>query len=179
MLPNPNLAIVSLGVLLIVITGFVYKSGQNSVASSKVTLSIEKQSQDGLDEISPTPSPTLTPTPTKAFSNSTNTPTPTPTFTQSQNRTQSSDLEYPGSKKIKVEGNKTFLESNDDPQKITDWYKDKIKSMGFNAKSFVTTSANDNILNKLVGSDGKREIRIEIKKSPNESTVHIEVESKV
>ena len=42
--------------------------------------------------------------------------------------------------------------------------KQKIQSMNFNVTSFVTTQANDKILNKLAGDDGQVSITVEISK---------------
>jgi hypothetical protein len=67
------------------------------------------------------------------------------------------------------------MESTEDTDKITDWYKSKIEDLGMNVKSFVTTKANDKILNKLSAADGVREINIEISKDSELSAVKISV----
>ena len=82
---------------------------------------------------------------------------------------------YPNSFNINQNGNEITLESSDDPQVITDWYKGKIQSLNLSAKSFVQTNANDNVLNKLVASNGNREIRVEISKGPQDSTVNVKI----
>ncbi|MCL5438804.1 MAG: hypothetical protein M1268_02345 [Patescibacteria group bacterium] len=116
----------------------------------------------------------ISPTPT-VFKEEQNQPsnTPAPIINKNQNSKQNEDLIYPGSVKIKNDNGNLELESLDDAQKITDWYKEKIKGMGMNAKSFVQTKANDKVLNKLVGSNGKKEVRVEISKENNQSTVKI------
>ncbi len=44
-----------------------------------------------------------------------------------------------------------------------------------NVKTFVTTKANDKVLNKLVGADADKELRVEISKDPGDSLVKISV----
>ena len=68
-----------------------------------------------------------------------------------------------------------MYESQDDPDAITDWYKEKIKELGMSAKSLVTTKTNGNVLNKLVGANGKREIRVEITKPADQPTTEIKL----
>jgi len=69
----------------------------------------------------------------------------------------------------------SVFESNDDPDLITNWYKEKIKSLGMNSKSFVQTKTNGNVLNKLVGARGDKEIRVGIVKKNDESVTKITV----
>src|SRR5258706_6460349 len=52
---------------------------------------------------------------------------------------------------------KLSLSSSANVDIITAWYEDKIKSEGMNIKTFVTTNANDKILNKLVGANANKE----------------------
>jgi hypothetical protein len=86
------------------------------------------------------------------------------------------DFFYPGATQISSHDNELKLESSDDPSKITDWYKSKIESLDMNAKSFVNTKTNGNVLNKLVGDNGDLEVRVEISKKENETKVKISVE---
>lgn len=115
---------------------------------------------------SPTASPTSSPI------------TPESTTTPQQKSKIEDGLVYPNVTIKEESGSTVVLESGDSSETITDWYKDKINSLGMNVKSFVTTRANDKVLNKLVGADEEREIRIEISKEPGESSVMIRVESK-
>lgn len=109
--------------------------------------------------------PSVSPTPT---------PTPTPALTQTQTPlTDITQFRYPESVIVSLTGTTLSLESWEDTDKITDWYKEKIKNQGMNVKAFVTTKTNDNVLNTLVGADGKKEIRVEIKKNSEEQTTHI------
>jgi len=125
--------------------------------------------------------PISTPTPIQSGPTQTPIPTPIPTllpFTSipipSSQRNMLSFV-YPGSIILNQSGNEATLQSTDDPQAITNWYKEKIISAGVNAKSFVTTNTNGNILNKLAGAKSGFKISVEISKKSNESVVKISV----
>lgn len=109
----------------------------------------------------------ITPSPT-----STSAPMPVPTQTPT-GLTDITQFRYPGSFIVSSTGTTLSLESGEDADKITDWYKEKIKNQGMNVKAFVVTKTNDNVLNTLVGADGKKEIRVEIKKTSEEQITHI------
>ena len=126
---------------------------------------------------SQTPSPTLTPTPSEENQPTAIPPTSTPTTRPDQPSQSISDFQYPSSSIISKTNFQTNLESTDDPKKITDWYKEKIKSIGMKATSFVQTNTNGNVLNKLVGATGNQEVRIEITKQNNNAVVKIAVMS--
>lgn len=83
---------------------------------------------------------------------------------------------YPGAKTKSQTGEKLELESNDSPEKITDWYKKKINALNFNAKSFAQTNTNDNILNKLSAAKPGEKLDITIKKDQTTSNVLIVVD---
>lgn len=123
-----------------------------------------------------TPSVTETPgqsgTPTNAPSRTTGTPTPTP-LKNVQSSVVISTLIFPGAKIAYQDSSALNLESTDDSDAITDWYKSKIESSGYNAKSFVKTKSNNNVKNSLVGADGKTEIHVEITKSPDSNVTKI------
>lgn len=119
-----------------------------------------------------TPAEKNTPTPTKITSIQTE-----PSKQKAEN-TQTGLLKYPNAIQTSSSGNTLSLESQDDPDAITQWYKEKIQSLGMNSKSFVTTKTNGNILNKLVGANGTREVQVEITKQNDESTVHITITDK-
>lgn len=86
-----------------------------------------------------------------------------------------SDLKYPNSSQISTNVNTSVLESIDDPKTITDWYKEKIISLGYKSKSFVQTTTNGNVLNKLVGVSSGSEIRVDIEKKSTESKTRITI----
>lgn len=83
---------------------------------------------------------------------------------------------YPGSTAIKSESSTLELESKDTASKITEWYKEKIRSSSFNAKSFTQTSTNGTVLNKLSAVKPGEKIDITIKKDQNASVVTITVD---
>lgn len=85
------------------------------------------------------------------------------------------DYKYPNSQVISTSSNFLSLESTDESDVITNWYKEKVNSLGMNVKTFVTTKANDKVLNKLVGGDGDTELRIEISMENSGSAVKISV----
>lgn len=106
---------------------------------------------------SPTPRPSPTVTPSASATAGAATPVPTSNNSNSNNI---SDWVYPGS-------------LTDSTDTITDWYKKKIESMGFNVKSFVKTSANDVIKNVLSAAKAGEEIYIEITKNPGDTEAKI------
>lgn len=131
------------------------------------------------ENASPTPTPSLTPSPTFPTMSPTQiikTPAPKNSPNISTNLSQ---FIYPNSKQISISGDKIVLESSDSPTAITNWYKDKIKSLGMSATSFVQTSTNDNVLNKLVGSSGNQQVRVEISKPASTLKVKITIEGRV
>lgn len=164
---------------ILVVTLAVIITVQNTIKNS------EKKTDTSLVVPSPTssqaPSPTFTPTPSlKAHSipsegnQPTSIPTTlTPTSKPNQASEVISDFQYPGSTVVSITNNTATFESADDSKMITDWYKDKIKNMGMVATSFVQTSANGNVFDKLVGADGATEVRVEITKQNNSQTVNI------
>lgn len=85
------------------------------------------------------------------------------------------DFKYPGASINSQSGNFLEMDSLDNPDNITNWYKEKISSLGMNTKSFVVTKTNDNILNKLAGDNGSLEVVVEIKKSAGENLTKIKV----
>ena len=75
-------------------------------------------------------------------------------------------LQYPGSGILAEATNSARLESLDDSETITTWYKDKINAMGFTSKSFITANTNGNIENKFMATRDNQQLYIEVKK-PN------------
>lgn len=172
-----------LGVVIgLCILGFGIWTAQNTKGTVSSVVDIQQ-------EPSPTLSPTATPTPSEVPTSSptrgiTNTPTktpPTPAPTNNSTNTTSfsiSNFQYPGATVNSSSASRLELTSSDSPTSVTNWYKNKINETGMNTKSFVTTSANDNIVNKLVGANNNSEIRIDITKGPSDSSVKIIVELK-
>ena len=149
------------------------------IATEKPTKHVKKIQQIILSKPtpahSPTPAPTYTPTPSPQPT--VVPPTATATSKPNQQSQSVSDFQYPSSTVVSISVNTATFESTDDPKKITDWYKDKIKSIGMKTTSFVQTSTNGNVLNKLVGANGNKEVRVEISKQNNNAVVKIVVVS--
>ena len=82
------------------------------------------------------------------------------------------ELVYPNSEVVNKDSNTLNLRSFDDAKVITDWYKNVIKGKGFNMTTYVSTKANEKILNKLVGTGAKEKISVEIKR---DDTQYIEI----
>lgn len=127
------------------------------------------------------PSPTLTPSstptiiisPTVTVYKKNSIPTPKQDTTNSGQDINS--YKYPSSSVKEESGNRLFLESTDDPQAITNWYKEKITSLGMNANSFVQTNTNGNILNKLAATKSGFKINVKISKKTNDEKTKIEI----
>ena len=77
----------------------------------------------------------------------------------------SSEWVYPGANVRSDTSSLIVIDTNDNHQKVTDWYKDKIKSTGGNVTSFVTTAVNGEIKNELEGAGGKVHVEVKIEKS--------------
>lgn len=160
--------VATLVAIIVVIVGAIYTRYQPSsepLESPQKEALQKKQPTQESEQKQPTPieTPTLTPAPTE------------------QPKSQQSDepgvrgLRYPNAVYIRSEADASVYQSGDDPDAITDWYKEKIESLGMTAKSFVKTRTNDNVLNKLVGADGEREIRVEISKPADSVTTTIKL----
>lgn len=102
-------------------------------------------------------------------------PAPLPTAsTSAEEQNQTSDYQqflYPNA--APANSDQTIFISSDDSSVITNWYKGKIKSLGMNTTSFIQTNTNGNVLNKLVASNGQKELRVEISKRNNQKEVSI------
>lgn len=122
---------------------------------------VEENETDGDVEKTPKPTPTLVKS--------------APTDVPASSPSETNSYQYPNSQVINSSGNSLSLVTTDNVDVVTSWYKDKISSEGMNVKSFVTTKANDNVVNKLVVASGEREIRVVIKKNSGESEVYITV----
>lgn len=121
---------------------------------------------------------TSIPTPFESISKTpiTRSPTSTPSALntdKSGSNVAINNLLYPGAMSVASDTSRVELTSTDDADVITEWYKNKLKSMGLNTKAFVATKTNNNIQNKLSASDGKTEIEIEITRPTSQSQVKI------
>ncbi len=129
----------------------------------------------------PSPTPTNIPVPTQTPEPETPEPSAStePLVTQTPSPTQLEEVTYgdwlyPGAS-VESRDDKLVLTSFDSPDQITDWYKNKITSLGFNVRSFVMTSANDVVKNVLSAAKADREVGVTITKNPGDSLAEIEV----
>src|SRR4030066_576550 len=127
------------------------------------------------EDVQPSSSEEVTALPTPTIQIVVPTSTPIPIVTS---QASISDYHYPNSQLVSSSENSLMLSSSEDPETITNWYKEKIKSEGMNVKTFVSTKTNNNVLNKLVGSNGKKEVSVEIKKPVGESVTSITINIK-
>ncbi|MBI2074493.1 MAG: hypothetical protein HYT83_01505 [Candidatus Levybacteria bacterium] len=100
-------------------------------------------------------------------------PSLSPIVSQKQ-ETTIDKFQYPGSEVLEKDNATLYLESQDDAQKITDWYRQKIKSIGMNA-TFIQTKDDGNILNKLRGANLEKKIEVKILTQNNRSATKINV----
>lgn len=121
-----------------------------------------------LGESVPTPPDTIPPTQS--------TLAPSPTLPAKQEPTPDKQFVYPGATVTAESDSSLTMESSDDAQTITDWYKDKIKELGMTTKSFVQTKTNDNVLNALAAAKSDEEIKVTITKNSGDWVVSIVVE---
>jgi len=145
------------------------------VSALMVVISIAFGKNKESDVLSVTSEPTPTQT---AMIESTPSPKATPKYSPTSTSGSISDnssFVYPNSITISSGPGHLTLESTDDSGIITDWYEAKIKSMDYNAKSFVKTKANDKVINELTASKSGSELKITIKKDPGEQNTKIEV----
>lgn len=89
---------------------------------------------------------------------------------------QISEFIYPSANVILQRSAKLSLQSSDDPTKITNWYKDKLKNSGFNSNSAALANTNGNILNKFAAANSEIKVKIQISKKTGETVTSIEVE---
>src|SRR3990172_1860253 len=127
------------------------EDGSNRNASGKVSVETNIEANESANIATPTLVPSLIPTPRIVSLES---------------------YKYPNSVDVSTSQKTLTLQSQDSSNTVTDWYKNKIINEGMNVKTFVKTSANSNILNKLTGAREGEEVNVEISKEPSESIVH-------
>jgi hypothetical protein len=99
-----------------------------------------------------------------------NSPTP---MMQPNNDSQSLLFIYPNSQIVDTPSGSLILESLDSPAVITDWYKNKIHSLGMTQTSFIQTNNNGEILNKLMAGKSGQKISVEIDQNGYREKVRI------
>jgi|SRR3972149_542561 len=159
--------LVTLAVLSIFALGIYFN--QRPIKNADFTTSNENSvlSESTQEESKISPTPTVGDTPS------------TPTSTPAPSNNSLEKYIYPNATVTQSSDNNINLTTTDDPKVVTEWYRNKIIESGLSVRSFVTTSANNNILNKLAGADAESEISIEIKKDVNDSLVTISVSLEV
>jgi hypothetical protein len=159
-------------IAVIILTAGVFvgrnqKISENNDSQQDQVLSeqkIEEQLSGDEEQIFPSQTPTQIPS---------SIPSPIPSnITQGHNV---DSYRYPNSAIIDSDSNSLTLHSKDSVDVITNWYKEIIENEGMSVSSFINTSANDKVLNKLVAADGNEEISVEIYKEPGSSVVKISV----
>jgi len=86
-----------------------------------------------------------------------------------------SEFSYPGANTLESSSQRVVLETSDSPSSVTNWYEERIKTRGMNTTSFVKTSTNGSILNKLGAAGVEGEILVEISGENNASKTRIVV----
>jgi len=155
----------------IVIAAAVF--GRSSSVESEVTetdrtpstVSDIKGIDDEIVDSSGTPVLTLLPTPTS---------TPKPAVESTPLLSLSTKgYVYPGAAVISENDNTIEMQSSSDTDEITDWYSEKLMSLGMNVNTRVKTRANDKVLNKLVVSGTSGKVSVEVSKEDGSSQVRI------
>ncbi len=164
-----NLVVITIAIILVV-SGVIYQknippSKQNEeVLSDETSLTVTPSEVPG-----PLPSVTATPTPT-IISKENATPTKAPQITNT------TEFIYPNASDIARGNSKISFKSSDNPESITNWYKNEINSRGYSVTSFVTTKTNGNVENKLAGASGEDKLQVKIEKSAESTLTTVVVE---
>lgn len=159
----PNLAILIIVFVLVGTSGVIYYKQQGKPAEIKNFQESRPKSS---------PSPILDASVDYSEANSPKSeyvdPSPSPVA--------SSSYIYPESKVLSDSPSKIEMTSTDNSTKITDWYKNKIRELNFNAKSFSQVNTNGVVFNKLSAAKPEEIIEITIKKDQSGSDVSITVD---
>lgn len=127
-------------------------------------LSVETEESEPTEVNTASPAPTNTPVPSTA-------PTEEPKKVVSEN-----SWVYPGAS-VLSNGDVLVLSSSDNTDAITDWYKDKIESGGYNVKTSIKTSANDVVKNVINAANGNESVNVEITKDGGDARIEVEISS--
>jgi hypothetical protein len=180
-MPKYHLPILPILLVLIVVAVVVWRKYPAVNNLSFFNSPISKLVTPSALEVSPSPIPTLVPSPLKSSSPSASVLTSNVSVSlKSSSSNNSADFSldsfiYPSSQTSAKSSSEALLLSGDETNKITAWYKDRITSLKFNAKSFVNTNTNGNVNNKLVASNGQTQVTVEITKGPTDSQAKIKV----
>lgn len=100
---------------------------------------------------------------------------PTPSPTVDSDSVNLDEYVYPAGNILERTENSVSLESSVEPKTITDWYKEKIESNDMNVRTFIQTNSNNNVVNRLVGTDGETQIRVDIVKKGEDMNTKVQV----
>jgi hypothetical protein len=128
------------------------------VDEGEASVSVDTQNSFETETPTQTPQDTLTPLP------------PSPVTGGGLN-----EYRYANSELLSQTASELHLKSLEDTDTVTTWYKEKVRAEGMNIKTFVTTKANEKVLNKLSGASANREVRVEITKEPEDVFCYIDV----
>jgi hypothetical protein len=135
--------------IIIVALGIIVRQSEDSVITIKTPRAVTDMSQQSH---SPTPHPSYTPMPThRILTEPSNIPVPS----------TSDDWIYPGSGIIS-DGDRLTLSSDDDVDRITAWYEDKIRTLSMRIRTVVRTNTNGTLKNTLSASGNDTGVHLEI-----------------
>ncbi|OGC95948.1 hypothetical protein A3H89_03685 [Candidatus Amesbacteria bacterium RIFCSPLOWO2_02_FULL_48_11] len=149
--------------LIVLAVGIVFRPS----AKDQVLGQQEQRLTNPTPAITPAPSPFPTSVPIRKptsarIPTNTSIPIPPPDL---------SSWVYPGSQLV----SSGVWQTSDSPDTVTSWYRNKIEALNLTATSFVKTSANDRVLNRLVAEGFDVKVDIEISRSDNSSFTRIRI----
>lgn len=164
---NPIIAVIA-----VVIVGILLSTGTAKKSSPPKTEAGKSVSPTFATTPNPSPTNEATVTPHDIIPKviPTNIPMPQSNTNSSNSQPNSNGWQYPGSS-----GGGGSYTTSDDPNTVTNWYKQKIENNGMNTTSYVTNSVNGNINNQLVGSNGSSQVKVSITKGESDSQTKISV----
>lgn len=87
------------------------------------------------------------------------------------------NFRYPNASVAGPDSRTLILETNDSPVAVTNWYRNQLNNLHMNIRTYIQTSVNGNVSNKLTTSDGESSIEIDITKDAESSTTRISIRS--
>lgn len=88
-----------------------------------------------------------------------------------------SEYVYPGSQSMASDSAKLELKTKDTIKRVTSWYANKIKEIGFNAISAASTEIDGQVFSKISAAKPGEKIEVTIKKDQTTSSTIITVDS--
>lgn len=159
-----NIKLLTLLFALLLITVFIADS---NFLQEKTQVNTSKETAK--KTATPTNSPTQTPTPTEIIVIATTTPT------IPEGRGGIDSFIYPESTIESREENELELKVYADIDQITNWYKERLKSIYSSINTFTQTSSSGKVMVKLVSVDSKSRISIDITRKQTDSEIEIRV----